>query len=136
MQTIEIQKGIRVGFEEMINGAAKLETSDLEVFMEKLGQLLARRKTPRINEREIELINIIYDCLTLQNESRYEELNEKLHSKTLSSNEHAELIEFNDLAEEQQIEYLKSLLELSQIRGVTVEKTIHQLGIDKMKKRA
>jgi len=59
MQTIEIQKGIRVGFEDLVNGVSRLETSDLEKLADTVNHILAGRKNPSPAAREKELLEEI-----------------------------------------------------------------------------
>jgi len=56
MQTIEIQKGIRVGFEDLVNGVSGLETSDLEKLADTVNHILDGRKNPSPAAREKELL--------------------------------------------------------------------------------
>ncbi len=133
MQTIEIQKGVSVGFEEMLHGAAQMGTDDLEKFMDKISFLLARRRTPRLSERELELLKKIYEPFKPRKQRRYDVLIEKLHDETLTNDEHKELLVLTDEAEGHNVEWLEALVELSQIRAVTLPQVMKQLGLDKRK---
>ncbi len=131
--TIEFPNGTRFGFEDTLHGVGKLETPELEIFMEKLGFMLARRKTPRPAERELALVKHIYELSSSKFQARYDELAEKLRLGKLTAAEHEELLKINDLEEESRTLWLAALIELSQIRGTSVENTLRQLGLDKLK---
>jgi hypothetical protein len=129
MQTVEIQKGVKVGFEELLSGAAQLGTADLEKFTDRLSHLLARRKTPRPTEREVELLKQIYEPLKRATQRRYDFLHVKLVEETISDLEHQELISLVETVENQNVEWLKAIVELARLRAVPVEDLMKQLGI-------
>ncbi len=129
MQTIEIQKGIKVGFEELLKGAAQMGTEDLERFTDRLSQLLARRKTPHPSERELELLKKIYEPLKRQTQRRYDQLTAKLNSETITSQEHEELLALVETAESHNVEWLKAVVELARLRAVSVEELLNDLGL-------
>ncbi len=133
MQTIEIQKGVKVGFEDLLKGAAQMGTEDLERFMDKLSHLLARRKTPKPSERELELLKIIYEPLKAKTQHRYDMLSAKLQAESISPKEHQELLDLVEVAEGHNVDWLKALIELAQLRGVSVEDLMMQLGLSQLK---
>jgi hypothetical protein len=129
MQTIEIQKGVKVGFEDLLKGAAQMGTEDLEKFMDRLGSMLARRKAPKPSERELELLKMIYEPLKAKTQRRYDLLNAKLREEGISTKEHKELLTLVEAAEEHNVDWLKALIELAQLRGISVEDLMVQLGL-------
>lgn len=130
MQRIEIQKGIKVGFEELLAGASQMGTEDLEKFTDRLSQLLARRKTPRPSERELALLKKIYEPLKRASQRRYDLLSAKLNEETITDTEHSELLTLVQTAENHNVEWLKSLVELARLRAVSVEELKGQLGLN------
>jgi hypothetical protein len=133
MQTIEIQKGVKVGFEDLLKGAAQMGTEDLEKFMDRLGSMLARRKAPKPSERELELLKMIYEPLKAKTQRRYDLLNAKLREERISTKEHKELLTLVEAAEEHNVDWLKALIELAQLRGISVEDLMVQLGLGQSK---
>jgi hypothetical protein len=130
MQTIEIQKGVKVGFEDLLKGAAQMGTEDLEKFMDRLGHLLARRKAPKPSERELELLKKIYEPLKAKTQRRYDSLSAKLQQGKITQTEHEELLALVEAAEGHNADWLKSLIELARLRGVSVEELMAQLGLN------
>ncbi|MCU0348394.1 MAG: hypothetical protein MUC59_15750 [Saprospiraceae bacterium] len=133
MQTIEIQKGVKVGFEDLLKGAAQMGTEDLEKFMDRLGSMLARRKAPKPSERELELLKMIYEPLKAKTQRRYDLLNAKLQVESITPNEHQELLTLVEAAEGHNADWLKALIELAQLRGISVEDLMVQLGLGQSK---
>ncbi len=130
MQTIEIKKGVKVGFEDLLKGATQMGTEDLEKFMDRLGYLLARRKAPKPTERELELLKKIYEPLKVKIQRRYDLLNAKLKNESLTPAEHQELLALVETAEGHNADWLKSMIELSRLRGISVEDLMEQLGLN------
>lgn len=131
MQLIEIQKGVRVGVEELLLGAAQMDTPALEVFADRLHHIIARRKSPQPSQREVALVSAIYENLAPQTQQRLDELREKLADERITDAEHEELLKLTQLAEAHNVAWLQALVELAQIRGVSPQKALQQLGLDK-----
>lgn len=129
MKSIEINGGSKIGFEELLQGASKLDVPNLEELSQKLMQLIQRKKLPEGKRKEIELIKIIYSKLSAKTQNRYDELFEKRRAETLSKLEHQELTELIEVAEKHQVVWLKALVDLAKLRGVSIEEVKKQLGL-------
>ncbi len=60
---------------------------------------------------------------------RYDYLVERLHDEQLTETEHQELITLTDVIESANVERLKCLIQLSKLRGVSLEQIMADLGI-------
>jgi len=129
--TIEIQKGVKVGFEDLVEGISQMDTSSLEKFSEAVQQLIRKRKTPNQTARELALIKIIYSKLPSATQKRYDSLYKKLQDETICEEEHQELLMLIERAEQHNVKWLEALIELAQLRAVSVQKVKKQLGIEK-----
>ena len=109
-------------------------TSDLEKFTDRLSQMLARRKTPKPTERELELLKKIYEPLKPATQKKYDLLQAKLLDESISQAEHEELLTLVEAAESHNVEWLKSVVELARLRAVAVEDLLKQLGLDQQAK--
>ena len=132
MKAIEIREGLKVGFEEFLKGATQMDTRSLEEFTQKLQRIIARRKRPNHSERELELINIIYSKFPAEQQKRYDELYKKLQQEIISEIEHKELLKLTELSENHNVKWLSALVELAQIRNVSIEEVKKQLGLEKL----
>lgn len=119
----------KVELDQLLNGIAQLEISDLERFAEQVNLLLARRKFSSLPEPEADLLQKINQGLPANLQHRYDELRGKLHDETITPEEHQELLELVDVVEQADAERLQSLIELSQLRQVSLPLLISQLGI-------
>ena len=129
MASVQISPKINVGFEDFLEGLAKSETRDIEQFMKDVGQLLAKRKAPNLSKRETELLLKINQSWSLENQKRYDFLAKKLQNETIAEDEYNELMILSEESEGMDVERLKNLLELSQLRNVSLDKLMQQLGL-------
>jgi hypothetical protein len=129
MSAIEIQKGVKISLEELLDGVSKMDISSLEKFSAEINRLIARKKHPRPTERELELISLIYQPLEEETQLRYDELFRKKEAGKLKKKEHKEMLELVEVAETHNVKWLAALVELAQLRGISIEEVKKQLGI-------
>ncbi len=129
MTSVQITSQVNIGLDQLLNGVSQLETTDLEQFVGQINFLLAQRKVPRRPQRETELLELINQGLPEDIQGRYDELQIKLHHETIMPDEHQELLSLIDTVEQATVDRLRSLVELSQIRQVSLDELMVQLGI-------
>jgi hypothetical protein len=78
---------------------------------------------------ETELLQKINRGLPKATQSRYNELRAKLRQGTINSQQHQELLVLIDIVEQADAERLQHLIQLSQLRQVSLSDLMHQLGI-------
>lgn len=127
MQTVEIQKGIRVGYEDLLNGVTGLDTSALEKLMDTVAHILARRKDRSPMEREQELLERIETVVPTFVRNRYQHLHEKLQKEKISEAEHQELLQIVAFMEEMAVVRLHLMAELAALRQVSLKEVAEQL---------
>ncbi|MEZ4960486.1 MAG: hypothetical protein R2830_11770 [Saprospiraceae bacterium] len=127
MQTIEIQKGVRVGMEDLINGVSKMETPALERFLDTLSNILDLRKSGTASTRENELLEHIEQVVPAFVKQRYVELHARLQEGTISEPEHRELLQISSFMEEKAVERLHLMAELATLRKVSLKELTEQM---------
>lgn len=127
MQTIEIQKGVRVGFEDLLNGMSGMDTSVLEKLMDTAEHILAGRKNPSPAEREKELLERIETVVPAFVRERYKRLHMKLQKEKISEAEHQELLQIVAFMEEMAVVRLHLMAELAALRQVSLKVVMEQL---------
>jgi hypothetical protein len=127
MQSIEIKKGVRIGFEDLVNGVSGLNTSDLEKLVDTMGHILAGRKNQSPTEREKELLGEIENVVPAFVRHRYEQLHSKLQKEKISGTEHKELLQIVDFMEERAVERIHLMAELAALRQVSLQEVAEQL---------
>lgn len=129
MPTVQVMSAVEIELEQVLDSVANLEISELERFAAEVNTLLARRKTPSLSRRESELLQIINQGPPTEVRQRYQMLNEKLQDESLIDREHAELMELIAQIEEFDVARLRSLIELAQLRGISLDELMDQLGV-------
>ncbi len=115
--------------EQVLKGVAQFDTSTLENFFGQVSHLLARRKAPNVPQREVELLELIGNYLPSGIQSRYKELNNRLHDAIITDLEHREFLALVDQVELADASRLQVLVELAQLRGVSLDALMEQLGL-------
>lgn len=130
MRTIEIRKDIKLEVDELLIGLSDMDLDSLEKFSEALNHIIARRKSPKPSEKELALLDKIYQGFPIKAQRRYDDLYKKLQDETILPEEHEELTRLVEQTEEHNAEWLKAIAELAALRGVTIIKLKQDLGIE------
>ncbi len=118
-----------VAINEVLERATQLPTPELEQLVLQIHSVLAQRRVPSLPKREAELLQQINRPLPPPVRRRYTALNEKLHDERLTEQEHQELLILIDEVELTNAERLRHLIELAQIRTISLDALMDQLGI-------
>jgi hypothetical protein len=129
MPTVEVVSKVNIELDEVLDSVAQLEIAELGQFAFQVNSVLARRKAPSLPEQEAELLQRINQGVAPTALQRYDELNAKRQDETLTPEEHQELLALITRIEEADAERLKHLVELAQLRGVSLDALMDQLGI-------
>jgi len=127
--TIQVQSEVKIDFEQLLDGVAQLDTPALEHLLSQVSLVLAQRKAPRLSAQESTLLQKINLGLPVVVQQRYNELQAKLHSATISPDEYQELLALIDEVELADANRLQALFELAQLRQVSLAQLMDQLGI-------
>ena len=129
MSKVQLTSQIELDFDEILKGVARLETSELERFTEKVMALRAQRRAPSLPQNEAELLQKINHGVPAEVRSQYELLHQKLLDETLTPDEQQTLIDLSDQIELADAERIRYLIDLAQLRGISVDALMDQLGI-------
>jgi len=86
-------------------------------------------KAPRLSKEESQLFLRINQTLPEKQARRLEELNEKIEESVLTNDEQAELLRLAKRVEKMWIDRLQAIIELAELRGITPQEMMRQLGI-------
>lgn len=121
MIQLEIKSNVKVGMEEVLKAAASLETPELEVFFQKIAELVVQRKKPVPPSQEAELlVKINEPALSNEVQAEYTRLYKKLQLETINENEYEQLSQLMQKVEQKGVERLKYLIELSKLKNTTL----------------
>lgn len=129
MAVIEIKPDTCLEIEDVLYGVSKLDTPDLDAFVDKVLALRANRIMPGLSPQEAELLKKINRSLPKKTLLRLLDLNEKRRSETLSAPEMEELNAITEALEQLNIERVQNLGFLAGIKGIPVRELMQQLGI-------
>jgi hypothetical protein len=129
MPKVHVTSDIEIDFDEVLNGLARLETSDLAQLVEQVIALQARRRAPSMPKNEADLLQKINQGPSPEVRRRYEGLTAKLRAETIMPEEHQDLLQLIDQIELADAERMQHLIALAQLRQVSVDALMHQLGI-------
>jgi hypothetical protein len=127
MATVEVRS--QVSPDELLDGVAQLDTPALEHFVSQVLTLRAKRIAPSMPKKEAELLQQINQGLSPDVQQRYDELTAKRRAETLIPEEHQELLALVDRIEQADAERVRALIELAQLRNVSVTTLMAELGI-------
>jgi hypothetical protein len=129
MAKVQVTSHIEIDVEDMLKGVAQLEPSELDHLVNKLLALQARQRAVSVSQAETELFQRINQGLPPHTRAHYNELAAKLQEETLSPAEQEELLRLTDQLEQLEVERLRALIALAQVRGVSVDTLMDQLGL-------
>jgi len=67
MANVEIQSNIKLGLQEILDGIAKLETNDIEIFLKEVTHILAQKKQQQpSSNKETQLLKKIKKAYPIQ----------------------------------------------------------------------
>ena len=129
MTTVQLQSEINIELEKVLDGVAKLDTPDLEQFLTEVSFLLAQRKVANFSREEARLLQIINRTLPASVQARYDQLTNLRRNEKMTPEEHQELLALVDQVELADANRLAALVELAQLRHITVAQLMKQLDI-------
>ena len=108
----------------------RLDNRSLDTFIANVVSLRARRTTPDTQKQEAFLLEKINKSLSLQDTLRFKFLNQKHSEGNITEQEYAELSLLVEKIEKLNVNRLKYMTALAQIRDVSVRELMIQLGIN------
>lgn len=129
MTTVQLKSEVNIDVKDLIGGVSELDTRDIEHILAEIGMILAQRKASSLPKRETELLQKIGAGIAEVIQSRYDVLQTKLLAEQITPDEHRELLDLIEIVEAADAERLRYLIELAQLRKVSLDELLSQLGI-------
>ena len=126
MNTIQVQATLSQ--QELFKATQQLDTAELKAFMQQLSALYARRQTPHLSQKEGDLLQKINQGIPPSLWQPYQALIARRDADALTSDEYEELIRLSDQIEEVHAERMGYLVELAQLRQVSLTDLMDALG--------
>jgi hypothetical protein len=129
MTKIQIQTEIDA--QTFLSSVSQIPVNELEYFVRELNALITRRKETNQEYRDRALLSKINQAVLPKGQTeRYVSLHLKLEAETISESEYQE---FMDLVAQEELlrnERVKYMIELSQLRGVSLPQVMNSLGLN------
>jgi len=116
-------------FDELLHNAGQLNLPELEQFVFCVIALQARRRAPSLSKTETDLLMKINQGPPPEVRQRFRELNRKRKAETISPEEHQELLLLIEQIEQSDVERVKYLIELANLRGLSLTALMKELDI-------
>ena len=129
MQTIEINKGITVGFDDIIKGVQQLDNQSLATFANEINRLVSKRNQTKPDLKEVELLKKIKIAIPASVKRRQKQLFTRMQEDIITTPEHDELVLLNNIIEEKTAERIALIGELAALRDVSIQELYKQLAI-------
>ena len=129
MTIVQVKSEVNIEIDELIGGVSQLATRDIEQLLSALSIMLAQRKVSSLPARESVLLQKIAESVADTVQDRYDMLQAKLLTEQITLDEHAELLDLIDIVEQADADRLQALIELAQLREITLDEVMAQLGI-------
>jgi hypothetical protein len=121
MPKVHVTSQIEIDLDEVLQGLARLGTTELEQFTDRVIALQAQRRAPSLPQNETKLLQQINRGLPADIRQRCDALNAKLHDETITTQEHEELLTLIDRIELADAERMQHLIALARLRRVSVD---------------
>lgn len=127
MAMVKVQA--KLSTEDLLNAINQLDKRNLESLLQKILVLVARRKAQNLQKNEAELLNKINQGFPPEIQQRYDSLIARRRSENLTDAEQTELLKLTDHVENLERQRIEYLVELAQLRQMTLNQLMQQLGI-------
>lgn len=127
MPTIQIEADL--SFEQLLNAARQMSGQELHQFVEQVLLLRARHERGTLPGAESELLLKINQPVPSNVQHRYDELIARRDERTLTPEEHQELLRLTDQVETLEAERVGRLIELAKLRQTSLDEVMRQLGL-------
>jgi hypothetical protein len=118
-----------ISFDKLLKAVEQLNLTDLEELRNQIIALEAKRKAPCFSKDESRLMLKISQGVPPETRRRFNELVAKRREEKITPDEHQELLHLTNLIEISDAERMRHIADLAQIRGVSVETLMKDLGI-------
>ena len=118
-----------IRYDQLLEAVRQLEPAELSKFQQQVAQLQTSRYYKSLSAEESDLLLKINSVASSQGDRHYQKLLTKRQNETLSESEYQELVVLSDQYEQQNVERVKYLVQLAEIRNISLTDLMEQLEI-------
>jgi hypothetical protein len=127
MPTVRVEA--QLSSEELLKAVQQLDPSALDQFLAQVFTLWAQRQVPALSALEKKLLRTINEGLPQKLRQPYEELIARRDAKTLSPEQHKELLRLTEEVEDVQAKRVAAMVQLARRRNRSLEQLLEDLGL-------
>ena len=131
VQTIQIKKGVEIGFEELVMGLTQLDLEALTHLFEQLQEKMLETRPLQKYSEEIVLLKKIKAMIPRATVLRLKALQKKRHAQTITPKELAEMRTISDFLEMKSAERVYLVGALAKLRQTSIVEVAKQLNLKK-----
>lgn len=128
VQTIEINKGVSVAFNDLLKGIQNLDSPTLKKLIQELDNIVSKRESQKPSDREKELLEKIKSTIPASIKREEKRLYKKMEKGTITKKEHEELLFLLDFMENKAADRIQLMGELAALRGVPLSELAQQFS--------
>ena len=121
-----------IRYEQLLEAVRQLKPAELDKFQQQVAQLQTSRHYKSLSQEESDLLFKINSVASSQGNRHYQKLLNKRRNETLSESEYQELVVLSDQYEQQNVERVKCLVQLAEIRNISLTDLMKQLEIPQL----
>ncbi|GAX37493.1 STAS/SEC14 domain-containing protein [Nodularia sp. NIES-3585] len=127
MPTMKVE--LQWSSDDLLKAVEQLSQADLKQFISQVIALQAQRTAPSLMQQESELLLKINQGISVEIQNYYNDLIAKRETETLTDEEHRQLLSLTEQIEKQQAQRIEYLVELANLRGISLNTLMESLGI-------
>jgi hypothetical protein len=127
MPTVRVEA--QLSSEELLKAVQQLDPSALDQFLAQVFTLWAQRQVPALSALEKKLLRTINEGLPQKLRQPYEELIARRDAKTLTPEQHQELLRLTEEVEDVQAKRVAAMVQLARRRNRSLEQLLEDLGL-------
>ena len=124
-----VQHELSAPSEELLQEVSRLNGPALDKFLDRVLMLRAERRAPHLSKQETELLETINYRRPPEAQARFDLLVTRRRANKIISAELAELLTMTDQSEMLAAERVRAVMDLAQLRGVSFDEMLRQLGM-------
>lgn len=120
---------LEVSYQQLLKGVEHLNSTDFEQFAKDVLSIKAQRRSDVLPQNEADLLEKINTGISIEKRERYKVLRERKDQEVLTTEEYTELLAITKEKEQLNVERIRHLIQLAEIRKTNLKDLMTELGI-------
>jgi hypothetical protein len=120
---------VQISPEQVLSAVETMSEGDLESFIGQILQIRGKRQAPNVSAAEADLLQKITHCIPPNLQTRFNELVKQRQANTIDETSLQELCDLSNQIELLEVDRIKQLAQLAQLRSTSIEALMQQLHL-------